>query len=541
MAYTPGRDLTEKVKEWGISGQLDIDLGGVNLTSITAYRDWDAERAMDIDFSGLDRAYRDDYRTGIKDFTQELRIQGEMMDGKIDWMVGAFYLDEELTLTDTVRFGSQAMFYTDTLIFASSGRQVFGTRGAAPFVFGAPVPALSDGQGQQADNWTVKTKGLGIFTHNIVEFNDSLSFTFGVRWNKETKNITGNLNSNAASCNFFNSPTVSATLIGQQTALANASANHPDPAVRATAAAQLAGLQGAILLSCNPTVNTEFNGNYSGKRSEDQITGTAKLSFKLNDDTMVFASYAKGYKSGGYNLDRGSFDSRWLLGPTGTFGNGAQITDLEFGKETVDSFEIGVKANPTPFMQLNVTGFYQDFSGYQNLRFEGTRFVVRQYDKVISQGVEVELGLRPMDNLNLSAGYTYLSAKVDDPINAVDDHDKQLTNQPRHTITGALTWTPPISDSMSGLVHIDARSMSAANTLNDPNGVAFTRNDAYTIVNARVGVNFADGKYGIELYGQNIFDQYYNITSFPVPEQPGAYAVYPGTPRFYGVKLKAKF
>ena len=83
--------------------------------------------------------------------------------------------------------------------------------------------------------------------------------------------------------------------------------------------------------------------------------------------------------------------------------------------------------------------------------------------------------------------------------------------------------------------------MSGANTLNDPNGIAFTRNDAYTVVNARLGVNFNDGKYGVELYGQNIFDQYYNITSFPVPEQPGAYAVYPGTPRFYGVKLKAKF
>ena len=84
VAFTPGRDLTEKVNEWGLSGQLDVELGGVNITSITAYRDWDAERSMDIDFSGLDRAYRDGYQTGIKDFTQELRIQGELMDGKVD-------------------------------------------------------------------------------------------------------------------------------------------------------------------------------------------------------------------------------------------------------------------------------------------------------------------------------------------------------------------------------------------------------------------------------------------------------------------------
>ena len=541
VAFTPGRDLTEKVKEWGVSGQLDIDFGGVNLTSITAYRDWQAQRSMDIDFSGLDRAYRDNYRTGMKDFTQEVRIQGEAMDGKLDWMLGGFYLNEDNTLTDTIRFGSQFMPYTDTLIFASSGRQVFGTRGAAPFLFGVAVPAVTNGQGQQADNWKVKTKGIGLFTHNIVEFNDQLSLTFGVRWNHETKKITADLNSNAASCGFFNSAQVSATLIGQQTALANGAANHPDPATRAALAAQLAGLQGAILLSCNPTVNTEFNGDYSGKRSEDQITGTARLAYKISDSNMVFASYSKGYKSGGFNLDRGSFDSRWLLGPSGTFGNGPQISDLEFGKETVNSYEIGLKSNPTPFMQFNITGFYQDFDGYQNLRFEGTRFVVRQYDKVISKGVEVELGVRPADNTNLSFGYTYLSAKVDDSVNAADDHNMQLTNQPQNVFTGAFTWTPPINDNVGALLHIDWRAMSEANTLNEANGVAFTRNGPYSVWNARVGLNFNDGKLGVELYGQNLFNRYFNITSFPVPEQPGAYAVYPGQPRFYGVKVKAKF
>ena len=544
VAFTPGRDLTEKVTEWGISGQLDIDLGGVNLTSITAYRDWDAKRAMDIDFSGLDRAYRDGYRTGMKDFTQEIRIQGEAMDGKLDWMVGGFYLNEDLTLTDTIRFGAQADLYTDRAVAGLSastalptGFQLFGTMGPTVPLFGqvalatnpalltaalgnpalfalmnSALPATPAGAGQVADNWNVKTEAYSFFTHNIFNVSESLTFTFGLRWNHEKKDIDSNLNSNVPACAFFSNPAT---------------------AVYTNALA--AAAPSALLLSCNPTVNSEFNGSRAGGRSEDQLTGTAKVSFKLNDNTMLFGSYAKGYKSGGYNLDRGSFDTVRLG------GNGAQITDLEFGKETVDSFEIGVKANPTPFMQLNVTGFYQDFDGYQNLRFEGTRFVVRQYDKVVSQGVEVELGLRPIDNLNLSVGYTYLSAKVDDPVNAVDDHDKQLTNQPKHVVTGAVTWTPPISDSMSGLVHIDMRSMSAANTLNDPVGVPFTTNDAYTVFNARLGLNFADGKYGIELYGQNIFDQYYNITSFPVPEQPGAYAVYPGTPRFYGVKLKAKF
>jgi iron complex outermembrane recepter protein len=71
--------------------------------------------------------------------------------------------------------------------------------------------------------------------------------------------------------------------------------------------------------------------------------------------------------------------------------------------------------------------------------------------------------------------------------------------------------------------------------------VPFTTNDGYTIVNARVGLNFNDNRFGIEAYVENLFNKYYNITSFPVPEQGTSFAVYPAPPRFYGVKLRASF
>ena len=50
-----------------------------------------------------------------------------------------------------------------------------------------------------------------------------------------------------------------------------------------------------------------------------------------------------------------------------------------------------------------------------------------------------------------------------------------------------------------------------------------------------------DGKYSIEGYVENLFDTYYNITAFPIPEQGNSFAVYPAPPRFYGVKVGAKF
>ncbi|MBK9431602.1 MAG: TonB-dependent receptor [Sphingomonadales bacterium] len=545
MAVTPGRSLTEQVDEWGISGELNWDFGSATLTSITAYRDWKALRDQDIDFSGIDRAYRDDYRTSMKDFTQELRLQGSALDDKLDWLVGGFYMNETLKLHDTVRFGAQGNFYVDSIVNGltrslalPTGMQLHGTLGAGVPLFGqvalatnptllaaalsspplfalfnSPVPSNANGAGQVADDYRVKTEAIALFTHNIINFSDNLSLTLGLRYNHEKKNIDTNLNSSVAACAFWNNPSTAPYRSAMQTA----------------------GLFGlAHLLTCNPTVNSEFNGVRSDKRSENEFTGTARLSFKASDDVLIYGGYDRGYKSGGYNLDRASFDSV-LLG-----GDGAQLTDLEFGNESVDAYEIGMKTNFSRQFQFNASLFHQNFKGYQNNRFEGNSFVVRNFAKVISKGLELESIVRPHPDLAINMGYTYLKTKVTDPL-AGTDNGRGLTNQPKHSITGAVTWTPQISDGVGGLVHVDWRYNSDVVSMNDPLARAFVGNDGFGIVNLRAGVNFGDGRYSIEGYVENLFDTYYNITSFPVPEQGNSFVVYPSPPRFYGVKVGVKF
>lgn len=555
MATSPNRDLREAVEEFGISGQVDWELGNVTLTSITAYRDWKAERNQDIDFSGLDRAYRDGYRTGIKDFTQEIRLKGTAFNDKVDWLVGGFYLNEKNTLSDRIRFGTQADAYVDNFVNLLSdavvpgpgGAQVFGTIPGRPTIgqvllanpaivpgsggltlaqiatlqgpavlatFLAPFPSTPAGAGQVADNYKVDTEAFALFTHNIINFSDNISLTLGLRYNHESKDIATDLTSNVPACAFLANP---------NTAL-----------LRSSLIAS--GLGGAIInLTCNPTVNSEFNGIRNGDRSESEFTGTAKLAIKASDDVLFYGGYDRGYKSGGYNLDRSSFDTV-LLG-----GNGAQIGDLEFGNETVDAYEVGVKTNFTRAFQFNASLFRSELKGYQNLAFTGSFFEVQNFEKVISQGVEVESIIRPASDLTFALNYTYLDTEIRDA-RAGTDNLRPLTNSPKHVITGAATWTPQLSDNVGGLVHIDWRMNSDANTQNDPVAVPFTTNDGYTIVNARVGVNFGpDGNFGIEAYVENLFDKYYNVTSFPIPEQSTSFAVYPSAPRFYGLKLKAKF
>jgi len=548
MAASPNRNLNEAVREWGVSGQLDWTLGDVKLTSVTAYRDWRVTRGQDIDFSGIDRAYRDGYKNALKDFSQEIRLGGSTFGGKLDWLIGGFYLNEKLSLRDTVRFGSQADQFTDQVIRGlttstalPSGLQVFGTIPGVPLfgqvalasnpalataaagnpalfaLFNSPLPRNPSGSGQVADDYKVNTEAFAAFTHNIINITDRLSLTLGLRYNHENKKINASLNAVSPTCAFFQNP---------------------------AAAPYVQALQGSpigpaiILYTCNPIINSEFNGNYSGSRSEDELTGTAKVALKLGSDVLLYGGYDHGYKAGGYNLDRATFRTRLLGGP------GARIEDLAFPKETVDSYEIGLKTNFSRAFTFNVAAFTQDFKNFQDLSFIGTSFIVTSVKKLRSRGVEVDATIRPHRDLNVNMGYAYTEAEYRDatlPAAIADNNGRQVTNQPKHVVTSAVTWTPRLSDNVGGLAHIDVRYNSDSTPLNSPLSQPYVANDGFAIVNARVGVNFMNNKFGLEVYVENLFDTYFNVTAFPIPEQGNSYAVYPSTPRFYGVKASFRF
>jgi len=120
------------------------------------------------------------------------------------------------------------------------------------------------------------------------------------------------------------------------------------------------------------------------------------LDYKITDDNLIYASYSRGYKSGGINPPL----SPIFAVPT------------TFGPETVDSFEIGSKnsfLNGT--LRLNLTGFYYK---YKNLQL--SRIVARTSvnDNVSADiyGVEAEAVISPVRSLLVNLGASYLHTKV---------------------------------------------------------------------------------------------------------------------------------
>ena len=506
VAYTPGRTPIEKVEDYGFSGQLDYDLGNLALTSITAYRDFKGFRNQDIDFGPLDRAYREGYRNRFKDFTQELRVRGSAFNGALDFLVGGFYLNEDLTLTDTIRTGTQANQFVDGVFVGAAGFQFFGTFPGVPLfgqvlaapggplaaaaaanpafraLLNTPLPNVPAGAGQQGDNWRVKTNAYALFTHNIISFTDQLKLTLGARYNYEKKDVSADLNVINPACGFFS-----------------------NPAFAPYNSITLAAVPGAFLLSCNPEINAEFNGRFSGDRDDKAVTGTAKLSYEPNRDLLFYGGYDRGFKSGGYNLARSGFRTALLGGP------GPRIPDLAFKKETVNNYEIGVKWQVSPEFTINTTGFYSKFKDLQTLIFAGSNFVVFNIPKSTSKGVETEAYLTLSSTLGAQLGYSHIEVGADDSNNFAGTvlagrQGQQALNQPKDIVTGAITWTPPITGSLTGLAHVDFRSSSEQAI--GVSGTAADRQQGYILVNGRIGVTTINERIRVEGFVENLFDTY---------------------------------
>ena len=577
---SPNRDLNEKVEDQGVSGELNWNFGGIRMTSITSYRDWYAIRNQDIDYSDLDRAYREGQEVGFETLTQEIRFQGEA--GILDWLVGGFYADESLMVTDRIRVGNEGTEYVDALIggldingpaAGGTGFAVFRSLGAGsgdfftaaltpgltaqltPFLgagAGAAAAALAGayaasvraappapGTGQIADAFQQDTKSLALFTHNEISLGEQLTLTLGLRWNHEEKEFNANLDSDNPTCAALQNTAAIPGSGGLVTYQALTTSLYANPSTR-----------GLMVLLCNPVVNTAGNGTYEDEREENEWSGTASLSYKPIEDLMIYGGYSRGYKAGGYNLDRSGFNS---LNPTSTEQPPAD--DPAFEPEFIDAYELGWKWTLlNGGLLLNGNLFYEQVSDYQLNAFSGFNFLTQNVQEVVSKGFELDLMARPTDALTVQLGALYLDAYYNsdeyfgDPSIPEESRDPNyiiasgtaLSGAADWTFTGAVTYQQPISDDLELIAFVDGRYQSEYRTQTLSRNEV-TDQEAFAIFNARLGVGRQDETWRVEAYVRNVFDTYYHAAGFAVPEQTGVFAAFPGEPRTYGVSLRSEF
>jgi outer membrane receptor protein involved in Fe transport len=616
VSVTRGRGYDGETEDKGISGQLDWKFGNATFTSITAYRDYRNQQGSDTDYSSVDILYtanNENNQRRFKTFTQEVRLQGSAFDDKLDWLIGGFYLDEKIDLRSNLRFGAQYGRFATCRVISGGGlaglfsptspgcvvpgvgqATLAGATGAsgADIVAGFNTLDAINDRGTTVDRYRQDTRSFAAFTHNIIHITDTLDLTLGLRYTDERKRFAATFGNDNTACRTLQSTLtddLSTTTAGTAAQIATARA-----------------LAGALIgLGCQGNSTSELNGvSINDERSENEFTGTAIVSWKATDDLLLYGSYSRGYKAGGFNLDRSALKSP-IFSFASQGGAQALVRNLQFDPETVTSYEVGAKYGTGPF-SLGVAAFRQEFQNFQLNTFDGTVFIVQNVNGctanlngadrdqntfptapnfnatpaasgacstdnigygVLSQGVEIEAQLVPMRDFRVSAGLTWADTKFRDnlvgnasgaPLNPAlrKIPGDNLSNAPDIVATGSVAWTPNIgSGGLSGLFYVDGRLSSDYNTGSDL--FPQKEQDSFFLMNARVGIRGPDERWSLELFAQNLLNTDYAQVAFNSPFQAGANTAafqdpqYPGgrqlisqflaEPRTYGITLRGNF
>ena len=557
------RASDQEVTDRGVSLEANFDIASMNatLTSVTSWREWESSLGQDIDYTGADIAYREndgEYGFTVDNLTQEFRLAGAT--DRFDWLVGLFATSEDVGRTDSWYFGAD---YTPFLSFLLSARLNaanpalpispntigcytraaqtpvgFGTCLGTGGAIGGGGPGFTVGQGFR-DTYTQESTSFALFTNNTWHVTEQFDITLGLRYTMDDKSLQGlqtNTNGNGGTC---------------AAALGNAAA------IGAVLGANTPTVLGNF---CLPWSNVAFNNRAVSESFDDgELSGTIKAAFRLNPSILTYASYARGYKSFGYNLDRVQ---------TGITPNAS----LFFPSEVVDSYELGVKMTLLDrTLLLNATYFDQVFHDFQLNTFLGTAYVVESIPELTSRGIDADMvWFSPIEGLSFQGGVTYTDAAYGN-FTAADmtspGNFAQLSLlpgarasfAPEWSATGSVNYERNMGGGIRAGFSLAAKYMGDYNTGSDL--LPAKQQDAFTTLNGRFMVGSEDERWTAEFWVQNLTDEEYVQVVYNAPLQGSAfqgtvqpngtfynpaldsqtYDAFLGQPRTYGATLRFRY
>ena len=275
--------------------------------------------------------------------------------------------------------------------------------------------------------------------------------------------------------------------------------------------------------------------NFTGEATFEEFTPRASISFKPNDDHMIYASYSKGFKGGG-------FDPRGNAAITpDTDGDGVREYDeiydfFLFEPETVDSYELGWKASLFDRrLRFALTGFYAD---YKDVQIPGSVGVDANNDGIFEsfagvttnaaaaeiKGIELETFARiardfagPRSSLNFTGTLGYIDAKYKEYFAAIGTPPVLTDLSDIRAVQNTPEWT--LSGTLDGSVEAGPGLLTASTTVSyrsetnqfeTPSGLL--DQEGYALWDASLVWSSDDERYSIGLHAKNILDKQY-ITS----------------------------
>ncbi len=444
-------------------------IGDYTLTSITARVEYEDYQQCDCDFINailIDTSGKEDF----EQTSQEFRLTspgGET----IDWIAGVFYQEYEVGLNDMtiVPEGSLLGGLSSTL----------------------PGTAARRAYGQDSELWSAFVQA----TWNI---SDSWRLTVGGRYSDEKKEGFRNIEivdivGESPVRDILGQPITSSPVA---------------PFVYAGGFAidnEQANLSG--LTDCGGPSDADGH-DLSCDREEDSFTPAVNVQWDATDDAMIYLSYTKGFKAGG-------FDAR--ANNTGSF---------EFEEEEADSWELGTKMTLADgAAEVNLALYRTEYTDLQTSQFDGTLgFSVTNAGEATVQGVELDGRWQATESLLISYAAGYLDFEFDSFPNSQCYFGETPSYGAGHELEGLCDrsgdtreftpeWTAnvggqyfiPVGGSMEvtlglDLIYSDAYFVSPAL---DPN----LEQDAYAKLNGRIALTDNEGRWHVAVLFENITDE----------------------------------
>ncbi len=474
-SYGTGPSLDDN-ETWGLNLTATWDIADtIALKSITAWREMDAKIKVDMDYSPFPVVETDE-KQDQEQFSQEFQLSGDAFGQRLNWLAGAYYMREKAHDENATKLAS-GIYDSLELMPGAFVPLVPGFACPAPFpapcAGGAGNPYNTIFDLDVSPTTELETDSWALFAQGSWQLTDKTSLTLGGRYSWDDKE-------------YF------------------ISSYFPNSGKIATP----------------PTTETQ---------SWSKFTPKIGLDYQLNDDVMLYASWSKGFKSGGWNPRP--------LAPSEFRG---------YDPETLEAWETGIKTRLFDNrMSFNVAAFYSDYKDVQlqtNTVDPNTGSLILSVDnagEVELYGFEAEIVARPAAglDLNLAAGYLHNEYDSLDP-SVGYSIDNVLPRAPKLTLSGGVQYRWELGGLGSLTARLDASYRSK--TYFDPQNSVQTAQESYTLLNSRISWADSAQRWEVALYGTNLNDEDYFTSAEFVPSF-GFYNGVVGRPREWGLAVSLVF
>ena len=564
---------TNVVDNDGVSIQIDYELDFASLTSITSKRNTTLRSNFDADFSAARLINENLVNYDFDTFTQEVRLTSNG-DSSTQWMVGAFYAEEDTKTFRTVTYGDDIKGYVDFLAAAGSGAPDGTTvgqlvaaaalqgailgQGGDPSVVASMTPAMVDAQlAAGALSQAIAASGgdpsvVGSLTPEQVLAQLAPLQAAGLVPAVTSGQMDAGFfipNSGSTGENFDMSAKTLSLFANVDFQLAeNLTAtvgfNYTEDEKTVTSDVTIVDDFAALPLPAgNPLEDVQFFPpfiNYADRSFDsDQLTHTLRLAYDFSEDTKVYMAHSTGFKPISVNLSVNANND--------DIGRSAD-------PEESDNFELGVK-HVFGNGYLNIAYFNQSINGFQSNTFVGNGFALVNAGEQNHTGFEFDAMLALSEDLVVNVSgikidgeyVSFVNGSCGDFPGLECDEGKSTRDLSGTKPAGVHDWSVNanavysfnLSDAISGFLRAEyVYETDVALVDNVPVSLASRSSKN---VNLSLGLNHDASGLEAMFWARNITDHESLISAFPTTAAPDSFSGYPNAPRTYGLTLRKNF